>query len=105
MYFLKTHVPDFFQIFSPAGNPKNRKSQINGFLLFLGLPAEKNKENMFSKKTSIEKRIRPATALKKSYSHFIEILQAKAYVYNINGGYPLNPFVTSFLQKSRLTEV
>ena len=34
---------------------------------------------MFSENLSIKKRFRPAGALKKNYSHFIEILQAKGH--------------------------
>ena len=71
MYLLKIHVLDIFQIISSASNLKNREKSIIC--------------NVFSEDRSIKRRFRPAAALKKSYCHLIEILQAKS----LNEGYPL----------------
>ena len=104
IYLLKTHVPGFFQTLSPAGNPKNRKLQINVinvFLRFLRLVAgekiwKKSETHIFSEDTSIKKRLRSAAAFKKKLQPFYRnILQAKGHFYYLNGGYP-------FLQKSQL---
>ena len=68
--------------------------QINGFLRFLGWPAEekiwKNQGRVVSKVTSIKKASDLQCPSKKRYSHFIKILQAKMHFDYLNGGYPLN---------------
>ena len=51
---------------------------------------------MFSEDISIKKRFRPVEALKKNYSHFIEILHAKGHFDCLNGGYP---FLAKFFIK------
>ena len=71
----------FFQIFSPAGNPK---------ILIKPLIC-----NVISEDGSIKKIFRPAAALKKSYSHSIEILKKLIFCFqfvfsSVFGGFKLN---------------
>ena len=103
MYFMITHVHDFFSDF--FGWWPRLEPQITNFRFYCRCRVSTTQSNLkkswtcvIIKYIDLKKKIRATLALKKCYSHFIEILGSWCTFDYLNGGYPLTSkrFTTSW---------